>query len=79
MGARNESKATGALARLEHEGLGPGYGEVIWLKADFGEMRGAKAAALEFLEREERLDVLGEVPFLLLVVLLLTHTSTYSE
>jgi len=47
---------------------------VIWLKADFGELRGAKAAALEFLEREERLDILGEfLFFFLLAVLLFIH------
>jgi hypothetical protein len=47
------------LAKLQHEGLGPGNGEVIWLKVDFGDMRSAKAAAEEFLKREQRLDILG--------------------
>jgi NAD(P)-dependent dehydrogenase (short-subunit alcohol dehydrogenase family) len=60
LGARNESRATGALAKLEHEGLGPGNGKVIWLKTDFGDIRSAKAAAEEFLKREGRLDILGE-------------------
>ena len=43
-------------------------------------MRGAKVAALEFLEREQRLDVLGEFPIFIfffacgiLMVLLFTH------
>jgi len=74
----------GALAHLEHEGLGPGHGEVIWLKADFGELRGAKAAALVFLEREDRLDILGEFSSFWLVVPISPHslfiyTSACSE
>ncbi|RDB30491.1 hypothetical protein Hypma_007324 [Hypsizygus marmoreus] len=58
LGARDESKATGAIAKLHSEGLGPGNGEVIWLRADFSDMHSAKAAAEEFLRRETRLDVL---------------------
>ncbi|KAF9465090.1 NAD-P-binding protein [Collybia nuda] len=58
LGARNESKATGALARLEQEGLGPGNGQVIWFKVDFSDPRLAKEAAEAFLKRESRLDIL---------------------
>lgn len=60
LGARNESKATGAIARLKEEGLGPGNGEVVWLNVDYSDPRSAKRAANEFLRREERLDVLSE-------------------
>ncbi|KAF9003235.1 NAD-P-binding protein [Cyathus striatus] len=58
LAARNESKATGAIARLEHEGLGPGNGEVIWLKLDLSDPRDVKTSAEDFLKREERLDIL---------------------
>lgn len=59
LGARDESKATGALAKLEQEGLGPGNGQVIWFKVDYGNPRLAKKAAEEFLKRESRLDILS--------------------
>ncbi|KAH9477403.1 Short-chain dehydrogenase [Psilocybe cubensis] len=58
LAARDESKATGAIAQLEHEGLGPGNGEVIWLKLDLSDPRDAKKGAEEFLKRESRLDIL---------------------
>ncbi|KAF8804468.1 NAD(P)-binding protein [Phlegmacium glaucopus] len=45
LAARNESRATGALARLDQEGLAPGNGEVIWLKLDLSDPRDAKEAA----------------------------------
>lgn len=63
LAARNESRATGAIARLEHEGLQPGDGEVIWLKLDLSDPRDAKKVAEEFLKREKRLDILGELYF----------------
>ena len=59
LAARNESRATGAIAQLEHEGLGPGNGEVLWLKLDLSDPRDAKKAAGEFMARETRLDILG--------------------
>ncbi|KIM36678.1 hypothetical protein M413DRAFT_449022 [Hebeloma cylindrosporum] len=58
LAARNESRATGALAQLEFEGLGPGNGEVLWLKLDLSDPRDAKKAAEEFMARETRLDIL---------------------
>lgn len=61
LGARDESKATGAMARLEKEGLGPRYGEVVWLKVDYSDPRSAKQAASEFMRREKRLDVLSRL------------------
>jgi NAD(P)-dependent dehydrogenase (short-subunit alcohol dehydrogenase family) len=59
MAARTESKATGAIAAMEQEGLEPGHGEIIWLKLDLADPRGAKAAAEEFMKRENRLDILS--------------------
>jgi NAD(P)-dependent dehydrogenase (short-subunit alcohol dehydrogenase family) len=59
LAARNESKAIGAIAQLETEGLGPGFGQVNWLKFDLMDPRKAKAAAEEFLSKETRLDILG--------------------
>ncbi|KIY47879.1 NAD(P)-binding protein [Fistulina hepatica ATCC 64428] len=56
LGARNESKATGAIAQMEAEGLGTG--QVIWHKVDLSDPRNAKQAAEEFMRREARLDVL---------------------
>jgi len=57
MGARNESKATGAIAKLKAEGV-LDKGQVIWLKLDLSTPASAKAAAEEFMKRESRLDVL---------------------
>lgn len=58
LAARNESKATAAIAQLEAEGLGPGL--VEWLYLDLSDPRKAKAAAEAFLKKETRLDILGE-------------------
>ncbi|EJC97831.1 NAD-binding protein [Fomitiporia mediterranea MF3/22] len=58
LAARNESKAIGTIARLEAEGLGPGNGKPIFLKAVFDDPRNAKKSAEEFLDRESRLDIL---------------------
>lgn len=59
MAARNEQSATAAIEQLRAEGLGPGDGEVIWLKLDLSDPREAKKAADAFLEKESRLDVLS--------------------
>lgn len=56
LGARDESKATGAIAKLQAEGLG--QGQVVWLKVDFSDPRLAKRAAEEFIDCESRLDIL---------------------
>ncbi|KAK7683130.1 hypothetical protein QCA50_013803 [Cerrena zonata] len=58
LGARNEEKAKAAIEKLKQEGLGPKNGEVIWLKLDLSDPKKAKEAALEFLEKEKKLDVL---------------------
>lgn len=57
LAARDESKATGAIASLEAEGLG--NGQVLWLKLDLSDPREAKKSAEEFLKREQRLDILS--------------------
>lgn len=56
LGARSESKATGAIAALEHEGLNGG--QVAWLKIDLVDPHSVKAAAEEILAKEKRLDIL---------------------
>jgi NAD(P)-dependent dehydrogenase (short-subunit alcohol dehydrogenase family) len=53
------SQATEAIAQLEAEGLGPGNGQVLWLKLDLSDPRNAKKAAEEFAAKEDRLDILG--------------------
>lgn len=60
MAARNEQKAKAAIERLQAEGLGPGNGVVLWHKLDLSDPRAVKQSAEEFMQREERLDVLSE-------------------
>lgn len=59
LGARNESRATSAMAQLNAEGFAPGNGEVVWLKLDLSDPRTAKESAQEFSALEKRLDILG--------------------
>lgn len=59
MGARNEEKAKAAIEKIQKAGLEPGNGEVVWLPLDYSDPRDAKKAAEAFLEKEERLDILG--------------------
>jgi len=54
LAARNESRATGALAQLETEGLT----NVHWFKLDLDDPKEVKKSAEEFMRRENRLDVL---------------------
>lgn len=61
MGARNEEKAKAAIEKIRKAGLEPGNGEVVWLPLDYSDPRDAKKAAEGFLEKEERLDILGEL------------------
>lgn len=58
MAARSQTKAEEAIAQLKAEGLGPGNGDIIWLKLDLKDPRNAKKAAEEFMKQEKRLDVL---------------------
>jgi len=67
MAARNETKATEAIARLKSEGLEPGNGEILWLKLNLSDPRDAKKAAEEFLAMEKRLDILVNNAAILLI------------
>lgn len=61
LGARNESRATGAIAQLKADGvLDMGNGSVIWLPLDLATPKTTTAGAQDFLRREGRLDILGE-------------------
>ena len=60
MGARNEEKAKAAIEKIHKTGLAPGNGEVVWLPLDYSDPRDAKKAAEAFMEKEQRLDILGE-------------------
>ncbi|RPD55082.1 NAD-P-binding protein [Lentinus tigrinus ALCF2SS1-7] len=67
MGARNERRAKAAIERLHAEGLGPGNGQVLWLKLDLSDPREAVKAAQKLMQEEERLDVLVNNAAVLLV------------
>ncbi|KAJ7499834.1 NAD-P-binding protein [Mycena latifolia] len=56
MAARNEEKATEAIRKLESEGINDG--SVHWHKLDLTDPRAANRSAKEFLEKEQRLDIL---------------------
>ncbi|KAF7354228.1 NAD-binding protein [Mycena venus] len=56
MGARNSARAAEAIERLKVENMGDG--SVHWLELDLSDPRLASKAAKEFLERENRLDIL---------------------
>jgi NAD(P)-dependent dehydrogenase (short-subunit alcohol dehydrogenase family) len=57
MAARDEGRATAAIEQLQSEDLNDG--SVHWLKLDLTDPRDAQRSAREFLEKEERLDILG--------------------
>lgn len=54
-------QATAAIANLKVDGLGPSNGQVVFLQLDLNDPRNAKRAAEEFLSKETRLDILGEL------------------
>ncbi|KAJ7775733.1 NAD-P-binding protein [Mycena maculata] len=56
MGARDQGRAEAAIKQLETENINDG--SVHWLKLDLSDPRTAKAAANEFLGKEQRLDIL---------------------
>ena len=58
LGSRSEEKGKNAVAKLQEEGIGSG--EVIYLYVDIGTPELAKKSAEGFLEKESRLDVLGQ-------------------
>ncbi|KAF9256617.1 NAD(P)-binding protein [Marasmius fiardii PR-910] len=58
LGCRNDKRAKEAMEYLRWEGLGPGFGEIVWLDLDLSSPKRAKAVAEEFIRRERRLDIL---------------------
>ena len=62
MAARSEERAKAAILRLHEQGLGKG--EVEWWPLDLSVPKGVKESAERFLEKEKRLDILGECCFL---------------
>ncbi|KAF8214827.1 NAD(P)-binding protein [Mycena galopus ATCC 62051] len=56
MGARDEGRARAAIKELEAENLNDG--SVHFLKLDLSDPRNARATAREFLDKEDRLDIL---------------------
>ena len=60
MAARNEQKAKSALERLaEITKDCKDAGEVVWLPLDLDDPREVKRAAEEFMNKEDRLDILS--------------------
>lgn len=61
MGARNESRATGAIAQMKAEGvLDAGKGQVEWLNLDLSTVTSSRAAGEMFMQQEKRLDILSK-------------------
>jgi NADP-dependent 3-hydroxy acid dehydrogenase YdfG len=56
--ARNEERVSAAIKQLESEGIADG--SLHFLKTDLADPRLAKQAGEEFLQKETRLDVLGQ-------------------
>ncbi|KAF7354217.1 NAD-binding protein [Mycena venus] len=88
MGARNGVRAAEAIERLKAENMGDG--SVHWLELDLSDSRLASQAAKEFLQREDRLDILinnagvqpNEHPFKLtadglLDIMVINHISPF--
>ncbi|PCH41725.1 NAD(P)-binding protein [Wolfiporia cocos MD-104 SS10] len=73
MAARNEQRAKTAIERLKVAGLSPGNGEVHWLPLDYSDPREVKKAAEDFMEKEQRLDVVVNSAALLLVPFQKSH------
>ncbi|PCH44941.1 NAD(P)-binding protein [Wolfiporia cocos MD-104 SS10] len=59
--ARDQPRADKAIERLRASGLGPGNGNIEYLYLDLDDPRTAKKSAEDFMQKEERLDVLGEL------------------
>jgi len=58
LAARNREKGLDAIERIKASGLSPGNGQIELLELDLAAPKLAKAAAEEFLKKEERLDIL---------------------
>ena len=56
LAARSEAKAKDAISRLEKLGLGE---RIVWLPLNLSDVKATKAAAEEFMAKEQRLDVLS--------------------
>jgi len=56
MGARDEGRALEAIKQLQADNINDG--SVHWLKLDLSDPRAAQRAAQEFLEKENRLDII---------------------
>lgn len=63
MGARSEDRGKAAVEELKVEGIGAG--EVIWLPCSFNTPALAKEAAENFLQLQDRLDILGKLTYCL--------------
>jgi len=61
MAVRNKQKAIDAIKQLKEEGIEDG--QIEWLELDLSDPRKSKKAAEVFLNKEERLDILGESYF----------------
>ena len=57
LGSRTEERGKEAVEKLKGEGIG--NGDVVFLPCDLGSPASAKKAAEDFLQLENRLDVLG--------------------
>ncbi|KAI0804590.1 NAD-P-binding protein [Irpex lacteus] len=66
MASRNESKALAAITQLSLDGLGPGNGEVKYLKLDLEDPQSVRQAISAFCNCEGRLDILVNNAALLL-------------
>lgn len=66
MAARSEEKAKEAIrmieAELQKDASGSSVGSVYWLPLNLSDPRLAKGAGTEFIQKEDRLDILGESP-----------------
>ena len=58
--ARNESKATAAISKIEAWNPSSNRGQILFHKLELDDPRDAKKSAEAFLARESRLDILGE-------------------
>ncbi|KAK0433017.1 hypothetical protein EV421DRAFT_1718931 [Armillaria borealis] len=63
LGARTEDKFNSAITRLKTEGLDTS--KVVWLSFDLSDPRKAKESAKWLLERENRLDILSSLSYLI--------------
>ncbi|KAJ4498471.1 hypothetical protein C8R41DRAFT_864667 [Lentinula lateritia] len=78
MASRSKEKAQKAIEEIEAElqkssGEGENKGSVHWVKLELSDPRSVKEAATEFLAKEERLDILGNVGHLSKSQLLSIH------